>query len=142
MRLHHFGFVGKDLALLQRRFRAESADEMTPAIGDPTQRVYVQFFRDRLTGDVWEIVAPLTTVEESPLAGRIGRGGGLDHACYELEASDGSLEDVLGAERAGGALVTVPPVYATAFERRIAFVLRRSGRLIEFVEARAPGQVV
>lgn len=138
MRLHHLGYVGRDLATLQRRFTNESSEVMTPATADPVQCVVVQFFRDAVTGDVLEIIAPLESVEASPLAGRIARGGGLDHACYELEAGDGTLEDVLDAERARGARVTCPPVPATAFGRRIAFVLRRSGRLIEYVEAR-PG---
>lgn len=142
MRLHHLGYVGRDLATLQRRFTNEAAEVMTPPVADPIQRVVVQFFRDAVTGDVTETIAPLGTVETSPLAGRIARGGGLDHACYELEAGDGTLEAVLERERAYGARVTCPPVPATAFGRRIAFVLRRSGRLIEYVEARQPGQVV
>lgn len=142
MRFHHYGFVGRDLATLQRRFAAESSDELTPAIADQTQRVYVQFYRDRITADVWEIIAPLTTVEDSPLAGRIARGGGLDHACYELDATDGTLEDIIAAERALGAKLAVSPIHAAAFGRRIAFVLRRSGRLIEYVEPRRPGQSV
>lgn len=141
MRLHHLGFVGRDLATLQRRFGAE-CEPLTEAIADPIQRVVVQFYRDRASGDVWEIVAPLTTVEDSPLAGRIARGGGLDHVCYELEDGDGTIEAAVSAARAQGAQVTCPPVYAAAFERRVAFVLFRSGRLVEYVEPRPPGRVV
>ena len=141
MRLHHIGYVGHDLAVLQRRFTAESLAVMTPAIADPIQRVVVQFFRDGGTGDVLEIVAPLNAVETSPLAGRIARGGGIDHACYELEAGDGTLEEVIAAERARGARVTCAPVMAAAFGRRIAFILRRSGRLIEYVEPRSRDDV-
>ncbi len=142
MRLHHLGYVGRDLGTLQRRFGKESSEVLTEAINDPIQRVVVQFYRDAVTGDVVEIIAPLDTIEASPLAGRIARGGGLDHACYELEAGDGTLEEVLEIERARGGRVTCPPVPSTAFERRIAFVLLRSGRLVEYVEPRAPGQVV
>ena len=142
MRLHHLGFVGRDLATLQRRFRAESAEELGGPVEDPVQRVGVQFYRDRVTGEVWEIIAPLESVEASPLAGRLARGGGLDHACYELEAADGALEEVLASEGAQGGRVVCPPVHAAAFDRRIAFVLRRTGRLVEYVEARRPGQQV
>jgi methylmalonyl-CoA/ethylmalonyl-CoA epimerase len=143
MRLHHLGFVGHDLATMQRRFRKESAAELTAPIDDPIQRVVVQFYRDRTTGEVWEIIAPLGTLEGSPLAGRVSRGGGLDHVCYELDAADGTLEDVLAAERAGGAHIACPPVPSTAFVgRRIAFVVRRSGRVVEYVEERAAGAVV
>ena len=142
MRLHHLGYVGRDLETLQRRFGKEASEMITGPIPDPIQRVVVQFYRDAVTGDVAEIIVPLETIETSPLAGRIARGGGLDHACYELEAGDGTLEEVLDAERARGARVTCPPVPSTAFARRIAFVLLRSGRLIEYVEARGPGQVI
>jgi hypothetical protein len=65
MRLHHFGFVGRDLAMMQRRFRSESSEELTGAIADQTQRVYVQFFRDKVSGHVWEIIAPLAGVDGS-----------------------------------------------------------------------------
>ena len=143
MRLHHFGFVGHDLATMQRRFQKESAAELTPPIDDPIQRVVVQFYRDRITGDVWEIIAPLGTLENSPLAARVSRGGGLDHVCYELDAGDGTLEQVLAAEQAGGARVACAPVPSTAFVgRRVAFVVRRSGRVVEYVEPRAVGGVV
>ncbi|NUQ50450.1 MAG: hypothetical protein HUU27_11110 [Phycisphaerae bacterium] len=142
MFLHHLGWVGRDGATLHRRFNGESVAELTPPITDPVQKVIVQFFRDRVTGAVWETIIPADTVESSPLASRLARGGGLDHACYELEATDGTLEQVLEDERAQGSRVTVAPVMAAAFDRRIAFVLRRSGRLIEFVEARTPGAVV
>lgn len=137
MKLHHLGYVGRDLATLQRRFANESAEAVTPAIADPIQRVIVQFFRDAITGAMAEIIVPLESVEASPLAGRIARGGGLDHACYELESGDGTLEEVLAVERAQGGRVTCQPVEAVAFGRRIAFVLRRSGRLVEYVEPRS-----
>ncbi len=142
MRLHHFGFVGRDLAMMQRRFRSESSDELTDAIADQTQRVVVQFFRDKVSGHIWEIIAPLAEVEGSPIAGRIARGGGLDHVCYELEDSDGTLESVLAGDVAIGGRVTCPPVHAAAFGRRIAFVLHKSGRLIEYVETRRPGDAL
>jgi hypothetical protein len=38
--------------------------------------------------------------------------------------------------------VVCEPVLAAAFGRRIAFVFRRSRRLIEYVEPRRPGQAL
>lgn len=149
MRLHHLGYVGKDLAAMARRFLAEGA-EPVPCPGgpggepveDPVQRVRVQFLRAPGTGEIWELVAPLGPPEDSPLAGRLGRGGGLDHVCYELEASDGGLEEALEGERARGGQIVCAPVLAAAFQRRIAFVFRRSGRLVELVEARPAGSAL
>lgn len=137
MRLHHLGFVTRSLPQLERRLSAEGAEPTTGPIEDPVQRVVVQFFRQAGSGELWEGVAPLGGPEgeaDSPLRARLARGGGLDHVCYDLEENDGPLESVVEAERARGGQVVCPPVFAVAFQRRIAFVFRRSGRLVEFVE--------
>jgi methylmalonyl-CoA/ethylmalonyl-CoA epimerase len=142
MKLHHLGWVGHDLARMRATFERDGAELASPAIDDPIQRVTVQFLREPAAGELWELVVPLGAPEASPLASRLARGGGLDHVCYELEAGDGSLEDRVAAEVARGARVVCEPVIAAAFERRIAFVFRRSRRLIELVEPRRPGQAL
>ena len=140
MKLHHLGWVGNDLARMRAAFERDGAEVVSPPIDDPIQRVTVQFLRQPATGELWELVVPLGEAADSPLAGRLARGGGLDHVCYELDAGDGTLDDVVAAEVARGARIVCEPVIAAAFARRIAFVFRRSRRLIEFVEARQPGQ--
>jgi hypothetical protein len=142
MRLHHIGWVGADIARMRAGFERDGAEIVSPPIDDPIQRVTVQFLREPATGELWELVAPLGDPAGSPVVSRLGRGGGFDHVCYELEAGDGSLEDRVAAEVARRARIVCEPVMAVAFERRIAFVFRRSGRLIEFVEPRRPGQLL
>jgi methylmalonyl-CoA/ethylmalonyl-CoA epimerase len=142
VRLHHLGWVGNDLARMRAAFERDGAEVASPAIDDPIQRVTVQFLREPATGELWELVVPLGDLGASPLASRLVRGGGLDHVCYELEAGDGALEDRVAAEIARGARVVCEPVIAAAFDRRIAFVFRRSRRLIELVEPRRPGQAL
>ena len=142
MRLHHFGWVGRDIERMRKTFEREGAEVVSPPIDDPIQRVTVQFLREPTTGELWELVVPLGGADDSPLASRLARGGGFDHVCYELEAGDGTLEDRLTAEVERGGRIVCPPVQAAAFERRIAFVFRRSQRLIEFVEPRRPGQAL
>jgi len=142
MKLHHLGWVGNDLARMRTAFERDGAEVISPPIDDPIQRVTVQFLREPATDELWELVVPLGEVASSPLAGRLARGGGLDHVCYELDAADGTLDDVVAAEVARGARIVCEPVIARAFARRIAFVFRRSRRLIEFVEARQPGQLL
>jgi methylmalonyl-CoA/ethylmalonyl-CoA epimerase len=139
---HHLGWVVKDLERAQKQFARDGHVVITEPIGDPIQRVVVQFFRDVTGVFLWEIVAPLDTVDNSPLASRLRRGGGFDHVCYELEAADGALADVLAAESSRGGHIIVPPTDATAFGRQIAFVSRRSGQVVEFVETRRPGDLV
>lgn len=142
MRLHHLGWVGGDLARMRAAFERDGAELVSPPIDDPIQRVTVQFLREPATGELWELVAPLGDPAASPLTSRLGRGGGFDHVCYELEAGDGTLEARVAAELARGARVVCEPVHAAAFDRRIAFVFRRSRRLIELVEPRRPGQML
>jgi methylmalonyl-CoA/ethylmalonyl-CoA epimerase len=142
VKLHHLGWVGGDLARMRAAFERDGAEVISPPIDDPIQRVTVQFLREPATGELWELVAPLGDPAASPLASRLGKGGGLDHVCYELDAADGALEAVVAAEVARGARVVCEPVLAVAFDRRIAFVFRRSRRLIEYVEARRPGQLL
>ena len=140
MKLHHIGWVGRDLTRMRRAFERDGAVLASPPIDDPVQRVTVQFLREPATGELWELVVPLGDPADSPLTSRLARGGGFDHVCYELDAADGTLEDRLAAEVARGAQVVCPPVMAAAFARRIAFVFRRSQRLIEFVEPRRADQ--
>jgi len=142
VKLHHLGWVGNDVARMRAAFERDGAEVVSPPIDNPIQRVTVQFLREPPTGELWELVAPLGEPAASPLASRLGRGGGFDHVCYELDDADGTLESVVAAEVARGARVVCEPVIAAAFERRIAFVFRRSRRLIEFVEPRRPGQAL
>jgi methylmalonyl-CoA/ethylmalonyl-CoA epimerase len=142
MKLHHLGWVGRDLARMRTAFERDGAQLVSPPIDDPIQRVTVQFLREPATGELWELVVPLDNAADSPLAGRLGRGGGFDHVCYELDDGDGSLEDRVAAELARGARIVCEPVHAVAFDRRIAFVFRRSQRLIELVEPRRAGQAL
>ncbi len=145
MKLHHFAWVGRDLARMREAFEREGAVVLSPPVDDAIQRVTVQFLREPSEGNepcLWELVAPLGPAAESPLASRLARGGGFDHVCYELEQGDGTLEEWLASEVDRGGRVVCEPVRAAAFDRRIAFVFRRSQRLVECVEARRPGQVL
>ncbi len=139
MRLHHLGWVGRDLARMCAAFERDGAELVSPPIADPIQRVTVQFLQAPASGELWELVVPLGDAAP-PLVGRLARGGGLDHVGYELEPDDGSLDACVAAEVARGAHVVCAPVHAAAFDRRIAFVFRRSQRLIELVETRRSGQ--
>ncbi|QJR36203.1 VOC family protein [Gemmatimonas groenlandica] len=136
MRLHHVGWVTKSTKVASDRFAREGMTALGHPVPDPVQRVIVQFFVDPV-GLIWETVSPLEDVGSSPLSSRLARGGGLDHVCFELDEDDGSLEEVLSRQVDGGGTVVCAPVHAAAFRRRIAFVVHRSGRLLEFVEPRA-----
>jgi methylmalonyl-CoA/ethylmalonyl-CoA epimerase len=142
VRLHHLGWVVKDIGRGLRQFERDGAHAVTAAIADPIQRVTVQFLFDPHSPVLWELIAPLGSLQDSPLASRLSRGGGLDHACFELDESDGSIDVVVQQEVARGSVVLCQPTFAAAFNRKVAFVYRPSGRVVEFVEARAEGDTV
>ncbi len=142
MHLHHLGFVVRNAAQALRHFPAPQFGMLTPPIDDSLQRVVVQFFREVDADTTWEIVSPLGSIADSPLSARLKRGGGIDHVCYELAPGDRSIDDTIAHEVAHGAIVLCKPVMAAAFGRRVAFVFRRSGAVVEFVEPRLAGQVV
>jgi methylmalonyl-CoA/ethylmalonyl-CoA epimerase len=140
MKLHHLGFVVLSGGEATKRFGPPLFVEITEAIKDPLQGVHVQFFEESATGIIWEAIWPLGDTERSPLSSRLKRGGGLDHICYELEVGDPELELVLAGEQRAGSAVIRRPLFSTAFGRRVTFVLRRSGAIVEYVERRSPGQ--
>ena len=106
------------------------ATSITPVVVDPIQEVRVAFLSDGRpgTGQI-ELVEPVG--EESPVRALAQRGGGLHHVCYEVD----DLEEQLDRARRTHAVVVRPPQPAAAFQgRRIAWVMTRSGLLIEYLE--------
>ncbi|MFC1587430.1 VOC family protein [Planctomycetota bacterium] len=128
MKLHHIGYVVRDLASACRRFEKEGALVTSDPIDDPAQGVRVQFLTMGENTTI-ELVSPLE--ETSVIQARLNRGGGLDHLCFMVD----NLEAMLENEEEQGGLVVCPPVFAAALQCKIAFVMRRSGLIVEFLEA-------
>jgi methylmalonyl-CoA/ethylmalonyl-CoA epimerase len=127
--LHHVGYVVPRMGPALTRWLDEGAELLVEPTDDPIQRVTVALLRT--DGDLpVELVAPIPDTD-SPVTARLRRGGGLDHFCF-------TVPDVavrLDAETERGALLVCPPVYAVAFRRRVGFVQRRSGLVVEFISA-------
>ncbi len=130
MKLHHIGVVVgcvKESGELYAEHLGMRA--LGPAVHDPLQRVIVQFWAQEGCSISIELIEPVG--DDSPVAGFLGKGGGLAHLCYEVEDLEMALEDV----RQKGAIVISGPVPAAAFQqRRIAFVILRGIGVTEFVE--------
>ena len=127
----HLGYVVPDMDAALRRFVAEGAEVVIEPTADPIQRVSCCVLRSD-AGVAIELVAPLVR-GDSPVEARLRRGGGLDHICYLVD----DLEAALVEEEERGALVVCDPVPAVTFGRRVAFVQRRSGLVVELM-SRAP----
>ena len=131
MRLHHVGFVVRDIqADIQKFARSVSATWDSKIFHDPLQKVKVSFIQPACPGDAQiELVEP--AAPDSPVLRFLNKGGGLHHLCYEVA----DLGEHLTKMRKEGALVVKPPLPAVAFENRlIAWVFTRQKLLLEFLE--------
>ena len=128
---HHIGFVVTDVEAATRKFVKEGCEVVKEAADEPSQGVKVAFVRPPGASIPLELVAPLGP--DSPVRSRLAHGGGLDHIGYETEDLEGDVEE----EVKRGAKVLCQPVLAVNLQRRIAFVYRRSGLVVELVERAA-----
>lgn len=95
---------------------------------DPLQNVYCLLLSKPGEPNI-ELVAPHAE-GSNPLGSRLKRGGGLDHICfYSLD-----LAKSLDEEIANNSIVICKPTFASMFNCKIAFVYRRCGLIIEYLE--------
>ena len=131
MRLHHLGFVVADIAEAMPGFLHSMAATWDSQIfADPNQKVKVAFLSTRPGDAQVELVEP--DGDDSPVLRFLNkRGGGLHHACYEVQ----DLEQELSDFHARGALIVKRPKPAVAFQgRRIAWLMTPEHFLIELLE--------
>lgn len=132
----HIGFVTKDMEKTLRRWLRSGANLIIPATEDPVQKVSCALIQ--CTGKLlFEIVSPISLDAQHPLAGRLTRGGGLDHICY--------FADDLGASIAQhvelGFRQISEPAYGCVFDRRIAFMSNPAGLVIELMSRSPEGRI-
>lgn len=131
MRLHHLGYAVPNISYVLNRFLAEGCLIASPSISDPVLDVRVQFITLADTETLVELVEPIS--ERSPVHTFLRRRNGFYHLCFEVSDLQAQLD--LEGERHG--VIVVNPTRAEAFhgdEGKVAFVVRRSGMLIEFLE--------
>lgn len=133
MRLHHIGYAVPRISYVLDRFLAEGSEIVSEFISDPILDVNVQFVKLADSETLVELVEPIS--ELSPVHTFLRRGNGYYHLCFEVP----DLQSQLDLERERRGVIVVNPTRAKAFhgdEGRVAFVVRRSGMLIEFLETR------
>jgi len=124
----HIGYVVKNIDLSIKGWLSSGYTVTIPETFDPIQNVNCLLL-SKVGEPSIELVSP-GDKGDHPLNARLNRGGGLDHICFYTE----SIEDAIRIEKASGSIVVCEPVPAITFKSRIAFVLRRSGILIEYLE--------
>lgn len=110
-----------------RTWCAQGAQLLLPPTVDPIQNVSCALLIYRGAVPI-ELVAPLPD-GPNPVAGRLSKGGGLDHVCLFTENLDSDLNSLV----IEGGIVAVEPCYGAVFNRQLAFVLTRSGLIVELM---------
>ena len=125
-RMFHFGYVVANMDVAIKIWTAMGVELLVPPAPDHIQKVSCALLS--FAGAVHiELVAPLGP--DSPVRGRLAKGGGLDHVCL---FSDDLAADLAELEAKGG-MVVVQPCYGAVFDRQLAFVLTRSGLVVELM---------
>lgn len=133
MRLHHLGYAVPKISNVLNRFLAEDCLIVSPCIIDPILDVRVQFITLADSDTLIEVIEPVS--DRSPVHTFLRRGNGFYHLCFEVP----DLQSQLDLERERHGVIVVNPTRAEAFhgdEGKVAFVVRRSGMLIEFLETK------
>jgi methylmalonyl-CoA/ethylmalonyl-CoA epimerase len=132
LRLHHLGYVVKDIEPIADMYRSRFAYQPhTPILHDPLQTAFVQFFARPGEAAYLEFVAP--DGPASRLTNAAARRGGLHHLCYtcaDLPASIATLE-------ATGMRLILAPQPAVAFAgRHVCWLMGEDPVPIELVARR------
>jgi len=127
LQYHHIGFAVENLQLAINKWENDGFKVAIPPVDDLNIGVSCVMLTD-VSSFAIEIISPLSG--SSSLSARMKRGGGLDHICFSTENIDQQLQ----IEQINGAIVVLEPTVAKLFNRKVAFVIRRSGLLTEFIE--------
>ena len=128
--LHHLGIVVKSIQESVEGVCASMNARWTfPISADPIQKVRVTFLEQEGSPVLLELIEPAS--EDSPVTKFLAGGGGLNHACYEVD----DLDAHVAAMRKARCTLIRSPKPAVAFDgRRIAWMLTPQRVLVEFLE--------
>ncbi|MGO8879559.1 MAG: VOC family protein [Desulfomonilaceae bacterium] len=133
MKLHHLGYAVPKISYVLDRFLADGCSIVSPCIADPILDVRVQFIALADSDTLVELVEPIS--DRSPVHTFLRKRNGFYHLCFEVP----DLQSQLDLEKERHCTIVVNPTKAEAFhgdDGRVAFVVRRSGMLIEFLETK------
>jgi len=130
MNINHIGIVVKNINESSEYYQIFFQYSVSSEIFfDPIQKVIIQFLHSKNNKATIELIEPAD--DDSPVANTLGKGGGLNHLCYEV----GDIEKTITEFKSKGCRLISGPVPAVAFNnKRVAFLYTRQRELIEFVE--------
>jgi methylmalonyl-CoA/ethylmalonyl-CoA epimerase len=127
----HWGYVVRNMERAIKIWTAQGAGVIVEPAVDPIQNVVCSLLIYRNAIPI-ELIAPMPS-GPNPVASRLAKGGGLDHVCLFSD----SLENDVAKMESQGEMVVVSPCYGAVFDRQLAFILTRTGLVVELM-SRAP----
>jgi methylmalonyl-CoA/ethylmalonyl-CoA epimerase len=124
--VHHIGFVVRDIDVSLQSWLDLGFSLVSSKIEELEIGVECILLSDG-NSVLIELIQPLPGSQA--MSARLKRGGGLDHICYLVSDLDLTISEEV---RLGG-IVVLEPTQSRLFNRRIAFVFRRSGLLVELL---------
>ncbi|HEY4252816.1 MAG TPA: VOC family protein [Roseomonas sp.] len=124
MRIHHIGYVVKDIGRYSQSMPGLS---LVKQVEDPVQRATLALYAAG-TGCQIELIQPQDA--QAYTWGHLQRAGeGMHHVCYEgLDAP--AVDRMIAAHRM---LKVLGPVHAVLFDRPVVFAVTRSRAILEFL---------
>ena len=128
LQFHHIGIACARISAEVKDLAALGYQAEGDVIGDPIQKVRLQFFTGG--GPRFELIEPASP--DSPVQGVLRRGSKFYHTAYEVADFDAAAAAF--AQR--NFVAVAPPAQAIAFGmRRIVFMVSSTLTLVELIEA-------
>lgn len=124
--LSHLGFVVWDIDSALISWEKSDYYVVSPKVWVSEQEVFCALLGHQYELPI-ELISPPSRTELGPLTSRLGRGGGLDHICYEAPNIESVLEIESKSVRISG------PSHSPLFNRFVVFFLRETGLVVEYV---------
>lgn len=132
MQVHHIGYAVKSVEKSIEQFVRMGYRRSSEICDDTIRNVKIVFMKHIYTGEVMELVAPLS--ENNPVSGQLQKMRGMAspyHICYEVD----HLEDVIRWLKSRKYIVVDPPMTAPAIQgKRVAFLIHKDAGMVELVE--------
>ncbi len=122
MKIHHIGFVVKDIEKYKRNL---VVDEVIKRVYDPIQEANLELINSE--GAYIELIEP--TKESAFTYKFMKKGGGYHHICYEVK----NKTDALAIIEQKKMIKVLDFVYAPLLDGEVIFAYNRNKEVVEFV---------
>lgn len=130
--MHHIGYAVNNMSSSIKMMKRIGYSQLSEMVTDRQRNVMITFMRNKSTGELVELVAPLN--ENAPVYNICNKWKGVAapyHICYEVD----DIEDAIRKLKLRKIILTEKPSPAPAIEnRRVAFLFQKGIGMIELLE--------